>query len=72
MIQYKPSPNSNHFIVLDQYKSLLKNPMQATKQKEVLNVNLSVIYRHRAMSILQGLNGHDALIKKFYGHNYNA
>ena len=63
MIQYKTIAESNHFIVLDQYKKFVEEPNAGYQTEGSLEREFIRDLQAQGYEYLQGLNGHDALIK---------
>lgn len=63
MTQYKTIAESNHFIVLDQYKKFVEEPNAGYQTEGSLEREFIRDLQAQGYEYLQGLNGHDALIK---------
>ena len=63
MTQYKTIAESNHFIVLDQYKKLVEEPSAGYQTEGSLERELIGDLQRLGYEYLQGLNNHDALVK---------
>ena len=63
MTQYKTIAESNHFIVLDQYKKLVEEPSAGYQTEGSLERELIGDLQRLGYEYFQGLNNHDALVK---------
>lgn len=63
MTQYKTIAESNYFIVLDQYKKFVEEPNAGYQTEGSLEREFIRDLQAQGYEYLQGLNGHDALIK---------
>ena len=63
MIQYKTIAESNHFIVLDQYKKFVEEPNAGYQTEGSLEREFIRDLQAQGYEYLQGLNSHDALVK---------
>ena len=63
MTQYKTIAESNNFIVLDQYKKFVEEPNAGYQTEGSLEREFIRDLQAQGYEYLQGLNGHDALIK---------
>ena len=63
MIQYKTIAESNHFIVLDQYKKFVEEPNAGYQTEGSLEREFIRDLQAQGYEYLQEINGHDALIK---------
>ena len=63
MTQYKTIAESNHFIVLDQYKKFVEEPNAGYQTEGSLEREFIRDLQAQGYEYLQGLNGHDELIK---------
>ena len=63
MTQYKTIAESNHFIVLDQYKKFVEEPNAGYQTEGSLEREFIRDLRAQGYEYLQDINGHDALIK---------
>ena len=63
MTQYKTIAESNHFIVLDQYKKFVEEPNAGYQTEGSLEREFIRDLQAQGYEYLQGLNSHDALVK---------
>ena len=63
MTQYKTIAESNHFIVLDQYNKFVEEPNAGYQTEGSLEREFIRDLQAQGYEYLQGLNGHDALVK---------
>ena len=63
MTQYKTIAESNHFIVLDQYKKFVEEPNAGYQTEGSLEREFIRDLQAQGYEYLQGLNNHDALVK---------
>lgn len=63
MIQYKTIAESNHFIVLDQYKKFVEEPNAGYQTEGSLEREFIRDLQAQGYEYLQGLNNHDDLVK---------
>ena len=63
MNQYKTIAESNHFIVLDQYKKFVEEPNAGYQTEGSLEREFIRDLQAQGYEYLQGLNNHDALVK---------
>ena len=63
MIQYKTIAESNNFIVLDQYNKFVEEPNAGYQTEGRLEREFIRDLQAQGYEYLQGLNGHDALVK---------
>ncbi len=63
MTQYKTIAESNHFIVLDQYKKFVEEPNAGYQTEGSLEREFIHDLQAQGYEYLQDINGHDALVK---------
>ena len=63
MPQYKTIAESNHFIVLDQYKKFVEEPNAGYQTEGSLEREFIHDLRAQGYEYLPDINGHDALVK---------